>query len=140
MTQSDKRARMLDFAERAARDRFQTIALRTERLTPALAAELLRALPGAPAFDAARIAAHVEHLPEGTGESVVIARSASQAWLSTSIPRSPRHAFEWVEELVAETGASSAKLNLGPGKATDVKVFWGTPEVNTLVALGGEDD
>jgi hypothetical protein len=30
-------------------------------------------------------------------------------------------------------------MNFGPGKSTHLKVFWGTPEVNTLVEIGGDD-
>ena len=30
-------------------------------------------------------------------------------------------------------------MNIGPGKATHVKIFWGKPEVNTRVELGGTE-
>ncbi len=40
---------------------------------------------------------------------------------------------------MTDSSATSVKMNFGPGKATDVRVFWGTLEVNTLIELGGED-
>jgi hypothetical protein len=137
---SDKLKRLLDLVDRAATDGFRSIALRAEYITPALAAQLLRRLPAAEGFDPEKIAEHLERLPEGTGENVVIGRSASQAFVRVSVPRSPRHAFEWAEALLSTTSATGVKMNFGPGKATDLKVFWGKPEVNTLVEIGGEDD
>jgi hypothetical protein len=137
MTQRDRH--ILDFAEQAARDGFRSISLRTELVTPELAARILRLLPEGDGFDPAKIADHVQRLPEGTGENVQIGRSASQAFVAAAIPRNPRHAFEWAESLLGATGATSVKMNFGPGKATHLKVFWGKPEVNTLVEIGGED-
>jgi hypothetical protein len=137
---SDKAERVLDFTERAARDGFRSIALRTDFVTPSLAARVLRRLPKGDGFDPEKIASHVERLPEGTGENVVVGRTASQAFLIVSIPRDPRHAFEWAEGLMSGTGASGVKMNFGPGKSTDVKIFWGKPEVNTLIAIGGDEE
>lgn len=137
---TEKEERILELVDRAGRDGFRTVALRTEFLTPAVAARILRRLPAGEGFDPEKIASHVELLPEGTGESVVIGRSASQAHLTVAIPRSPRHAFEWANELMTASGASSIKMNFGPGKATHLKVFWGKPEVNTLIEIGGEED
>jgi hypothetical protein len=136
---TEKERRILDFVESAARDGFQSVTLRTELVTPALGAEVLRRLPGEEGFDPREIAAYLEKLPEGTGEGVQVGRSSSQAFVGVAIPRDPRHAFEWAEELMAATSATSVKMNFGPGKATHLKVFWGTPEVNTLVEIGGED-
>lgn len=136
---TDKPQRIFELVDRAARDGFRNVALRTEYITPALAAQVFRRLPAEDGFDPAKIAEHIERLPEGTGENVVIGRTASQAFVRVSIPRSPRHAFEWAETLLGTTGASSVKMNFGAGKATDLKVFWGKPEVNTLIEIGGED-
>ena len=55
------------------------------------------------------------------------------------LPRPVKYAFEWAEQVLGNTGASSVKMNFGPGKTTDLKVFWGKPEVNTLIEIGGED-
>ena len=131
--------RILDFAERAARDRFYSSALRTTLMTPGLAAAVLRRLPEEDGFSPEKIAAHVERLPAGTGENVQIGKSASQAFVAVAIPRQPRRAFEWAEELMTATAATSVKMNFGPGKATNVKVFWGKPEVNTLIEIGGDE-
>jgi len=137
---TDKEERILDLVERASRDGFRSIALRTEFMSPSLAARVLRRLPASEGFDPEKIAAQLERLPEGTGENVVLGRTASQAFVVVSIPRNPRHAFEWAEQMFPATGASSVKMNFGPGKATDLKVFWGKPEVNTLIEIGGEED
>ena len=136
---TEKERRILDFAERAAQDGFRSISLRTELVTPELAARILRLLPEGDGFDPAKIAEHVQRLPEGTGENVQVGRSASQTFVAAAIPRSPRHAFEWAEGLLSATGASSVKMNFGPGKSTHLKAFWGKPEVNTLIEIGGED-
>ncbi len=135
----DNERLVLDFAERAARDRFRSIALRTELMTPQLAAEVLRRLPEDEGFSPQKIAAHLERLPVGTGESVIVGKSTDQAFVSVAIPYEPKGAFEWAQDLIANTSATSVKMNFGPGKATDVKIFWGKPEVNTLIEIGGTD-
>ncbi len=63
-----------------------------------------------------------------------------EAFLAVAIPRDPKHAFEWAHGLMAATSATSVKMNFGPSKATHIKIFWGKPEVNTLVEIGGEED
>ncbi len=137
---TDNEAGVLDFAERAARDHFQNIALRTEVMSPALAAAVLRRLPEEEGFKPQDIATHLEALPEGTGAHVQLGKSASQAFLAVAIPRDPKHAFAWAHELMMATSATSVKMNFGPSKATHIKIFWGKPEVNTLVEIGGEED
>ena len=136
---TEKERRLVEFAEQAARDGFRSVALRTELITPSLAAEVLRHLPAEDGFDPAKIADFVEDLPEGTGESLALGKTSSQAYVSVAVPRNPRHAFEWAEELMAATSATSAKMNFGPGKPTHLKIFWGKPEVNTLIEIGGDD-
>ena len=130
---------ILEFAERAARDRFRTIALRTQPMTPDLAAAVLRRLPQEGGFDPQKIASHLEALPQETGEAVQVGKSASQAFVAVAIPHPADRAFAWAQQLMADTSATSLKMNLGPGKPTDVKVFWGKPEVNTLIGIGGEE-
>ncbi len=136
---SDDGAPILDFAERAAQEGFQTISLRTEPMTPTLAAEVLRRLPDQEGFDPQKIASYVDELSPATGSRVQVGKTASQAFLATSIPWNPKRAFEWAFGLMTETAASSVKMNMGPGKATHVKIFWGKPEVNTLVEIGGDE-
>ena len=136
---TDNEQRILDFAERAARDRFYSSALRTTLVTPGLAAAVLRRLPEEEGFTPEKIASRIERLPEDTGENVQIGKSASQAFVAVAIPREPKLAFEWAEEMRVATSATSVKMNFGPGKATNVKVFWGKPEVNTLIEIGGDE-
>ena len=108
-------------------------------MTPTLGAEVLRRLPDAEGFAPRKIAESLEKLPEGTGENVQIAKSASQASVSVAVPRNPRHAFEWADELMSATSATSAKMNFGPGKATHLKIFRGKLDVNTHIEIGEED-
>ena len=74
---TDNEAGVLDFAEWAARDHFQNIALRTEAMSPDLAAAVLRRLSEEEGFKPQKIATHVEALREGT--RVQLGKSASQA-------------------------------------------------------------
>jgi len=134
-----KEEQILEFAERAARDGFRSVALRTEVLTPDLASRVLQRLPEGEGFAPEKIATHLDRLPGGSDASVRVGRSASQASLSLAIPGSPAKAFQWIEGLMGATGATSVKMNFGPGKPTDAKIFWGTPEVNTLIEIGGEE-
>ncbi len=136
---TDKGMRILDLAEQAARDGFRSIALRTEFMTPQLAAQVLRRLPAEQGFPPEKIAEHLEQLPQDTGAAVIVGKSTGQAFIIVSIPHDPRDAFEWARELIDKTAATSIKMNFGPDKATDVKIFWGKPEVNTLVAVGGDE-
>jgi hypothetical protein len=135
---TDTEQRILDFTEHAARDHFEGVALRTKPMTPSLAAAVLRRLPEERSFSPSGIATHVERLAPGGG-SVQVGKSASQAFVVAAIPGSPQQAFEWAAELMTATGAASVKMNFGPGKATHVKVFWGKPEVNTLIEIGGDE-
>ncbi len=132
-------ALILDFADRAAQEGFQTIALRTEPMTPALAGRVMRRLPEQDGFDPQKIASHIEELSPAAESRVQIGRSASQAFVAASIPWNPKRAFEWAYGLMIDSSATSVKMNIGPGKATHVKVFWGKPEVNTLVEIGGTE-
>ena len=131
--------RILDLAERAARDRSYSSALRTTPMRPALATAVLRRLPEEEGFSPEQIAAHIEQLPDDTGENVQVGKSTSQAFVAVAIPGQPKLAFGWAEKIMTTTSASSVKMNFGPGKPTNVKIFWGKPEVNTLIEIGGDD-
>jgi hypothetical protein len=136
---SDKIQRAIELIRRAAADGFHSVHLRTDRLTPGGAARVIRQLPSDAQFDSEKIALQVERLPAGTGEGVQLIKSAAQAVLAVSIPGPARAAFDWAEALQSSTSASGIKMNFGPGKATDVRAFWGKPEVNTLVEIGGDE-
>ncbi len=113
---------------------------RTNAMTPAEAAAFLRRLPEEGGFSPQKVATIVERLPEGTGQTIQFGKSSSQASLGVAIPGDPKLAFEWARELMAATLATSVKMNFGPDKPTDLKIFWGKPEVNTLVEIGGRED
>ena len=134
---TDEQERVFEFAEHAARDGFQSVAVRTELMTPHLAAAFLRRLPAEEGFNPAKIATRLQHLPNGTGKNVQLGKAASQAFLGVAIPQDPKRAFEWAQELMTATSATSVKMNFAPAKATNVKIFWRKPEVNTLVEVGG---
>ena len=130
---------ILDFADRAAQEGFQTISLRTEPMTPALAGRVMRRLPEQDGFDPQKIASHIEELSPAPESRVQVGKSNSQVFVAASIPWNPKRAFEWAYGLMIDSSATSVKMNIGPGKATHVKVFWGKPEVNTLVEIGGTE-
>ena len=113
---------------------------RTTAMTPAEVAAFLRRLPEEGGFSPQKVATFVERLPQGTEQTLQFGRSASQASLSAAIPGDPKLAFEWARELMTATLVTSVKMNFGPDKPTDLKIFWGKPEVNTLVEIGGPED
>ena len=130
---------ILDFADRAAQEGFQTISLRTEPMTPALAARVMRRLSEQDGFNPQKIASHIEELSPAPESRVQVGKSNSQVFVAASIPWNPKRAFEWAYGLMIDSSATSVKMNIGPGKATHVKIFWGKPEVNTLVEIGGTE-
>lgn len=132
---SEKEKRILEAARAAAAG----VSLHTEPISPSLAADVLRVLPPSEGFDPEKIARQIERLPKETSDRVQVGKSPSQAFVAASVPGTAADAFAWAQELMSATSASSVKMNFGPGKRTDVKVFWGKPEVNTLIEIGGED-
>ncbi len=117
---TDTEDSVLEFAKHAAKDRFRSIALRTELLTPDVAAAVLRSLPDEEGFEPQQIAAHLDNLPEETGQNVRIGKSAAQAFVAVAVPRDPERAFRWAQDLMASTLATSVKMNFGPDKPTDI--------------------
>ncbi len=132
-------ATILKALEEGARDGFRR-AVQTGPMSPRLAADVVRRLPKAERFDPERVAKHLAKLPAPATEYVRIARSAHQTVLSISFPGSRKAAFEWTDEILETMAAASVKMNLGPSKDTDLKVFWGQPDVNTLIDIGGPED
>ena len=137
---SDQTARAIEMVNQAKSDGFKSVQLRTERLAPGDAAEVIRHLPGDGGFDPGAIATHVEKLPDTTGQAVQLSKSATRTVLAVSIPGPASEAFEWANTLQESLSAAGVKMNFGPSKTSDLKVFWGVPDVNTLIDLGGEDD
>ena len=129
---------ILHIVEEAVRDDFRK-PMRTAPMTPALAADMLQRIPAGGGLDPATVAAHLRTLPPDTREGVRLGKSANQTVLTVSVPGDRRVAFEWANELVERMSASGVKMNLGPAKTTDLKVFWGKPDVNTLIEIGYDD-
>lgn len=119
----------------AAKSNFRTM-VRSEVFTPAAAAEAVAAAPTRDGFRPAEVAAHVGKL---NGANVSLTVSESQIVLTVSAP-DKRAAFDWASSALEKLGASNAKMNFGNDKNTYLKVFWGRPDVNTLVDIGGGDD
>ena len=72
---------ILDFADRAAQEGFQTIALRTEPMTPALAARVMRRLSEQDGFSPQKIASNIEELSPAAESRVQVGKSNSQAFV-----------------------------------------------------------
>ncbi len=134
---SDAAQRLLSEVEKAVHDGFAT-PLRTGRMVPMVAAEVLCRLPADHGFQPTEVAAHVRKLPPNTGEAIRLDRTRNATILSVAIPGDRRVAFDWAHELLQGMAASGVKMNLGPYKATDLKIFWGTADVNTLVDAGAD--
>ena len=131
--------RILSLVETANRESFPDGIFRTEPMTPAMAAQLVRRIPGRDDFDPERVAEHLRMLPSGTEEVIRVGRTAGAIYLSVSIPGDRRAAFEWANDGFDQMSAAGLKMNLGPGKPTDMKIFWGKPDVNTLIDIGGPE-
>ena len=136
---SNKAARILAYLEEAARDNFETVDLRTLPMTPELASIVVRKIPASDGLEPEELAAHLHTLPADSGECVRLQKTAGQTYLAVSIPGDRRAALEWANALLENLSAASVKMNLGPRKRTDLKVFWGKPDINTLIDIGGED-
>lgn len=126
----------IDDLRAVAKNNFKS-AVRSEALSPAAAAQALGAAPSRDGFRPADVASHVGKL---SGANVHVAISDVQIALTVSLPGDRRAAFDWAHTTLDKLGASNVKMNFGKDKNTDVKIFWGRPDVNTLVDIGGSDD
>ena len=131
--------RVLSLVETANRENFPDGIFRTEPMTPALAVQLIRRIPGRDGFDPERVAEHLRMLPSGTEEEIRVGKTAGAIYLSISIPGDRRAALEWANDGIDRMSATGLKMNLGPGKPTDLKIFWGKPDINTLIDIGGPE-
>lgn len=136
---SNESERILRYLQQAARDNFKTVDLRTYPMTPDLAATVLRRIPADENLDPVKVADHLGKLPRNTGDGVRLQRSTDGTVLTISVPGDRMAAVDWANEFIERMSASRIKMNLGPDKATDMKVFWGKPDINTLIEGGGED-
>jgi len=131
--------RTLSAVRNAAKNEFKQTMVRSDPLSPASAAEVLRGFPARDGFDPAAVAAHVGKLPAATADAIRLGISASQMYMVVAVPGDRRAAFDWAHALLERMGASGLKMNLGRDKPTDMRIFWGKPDVNTLVEVGGDD-
>lgn len=129
--------RVLSLVDTANREEFPNGVFRTEPMTPVVAAQIIRRVPAEEGFDPDRVMAHLERLPSGRDEVIVLGRTTGAIYLAISIPGDRRAAMEWASEVIDAMRASGAKVNVGPDKPTDLKIFWGKPDINTLVETGG---
>jgi hypothetical protein len=137
---TDAANQVIEQLDQEARAGFPKGAFRTDPLGPREAAGVLRRIPPAHGFDGGSVAAHVERLKGDGIDMVRFGRTAAATFLTVSLSGDRRAAFEWADATLQRLGATSVKMNLGPGKPTDAKIFWGKPDINTLIEIGGEGD
>ena len=112
--------------------------VRSEPMAAAEAFDVVSALPARDGLNPDAVAEHLRSLG-GAAKEIRVGLAGGQTVLTLAVSGARQAAFAWADALLERMSASGIKMNIGPQKPTSMKVFWGKPDINTLIDLGGED-